>query len=460
MFFANKKSDYTLFSEKSISYRSFGLHNLKNIPLLENLTSEEIFDIKVVGTVLPFKVNNYIIENLINWNNIPKDPIFQLTFPQKKMLNQQHYNIIANAIETGKPKSEIIEIANQIRRELNPHPAGQLNDNVPEYKGRKLNGIQHKYNETVLFFPKQGQTCHAYCTFCFRWPQFTHLDDVKISSNEIHELIKYIEVHPEVTDLLITGGDPMIMSGKIFSNYINQILYANIKHLHTIRIGSKSLSYWPYRFVTDRDSDLILRTFEKVVKSGRQLSFIAHFSHYNELRTEIVKKAISRILSTGAVIRTQSPVLRYVNDDPMVWEIMWKEQVKLGMVPYYMFIPRDTGAKEYFKISLTDAYQIFRDAFMNVGGNARTVRGPVMSCYPGKIQILGISRILNEDVLVLTFIQGRNPEWTNKPFLAEINFDAYWIDDLKPAFGEQNFFFENKFRPNYYIDQLMVSLFD
>lgn len=460
MFFANTKPNDNTISNHNIVYRSFDLHNCKKIPQLDNLSSEEKFDMQVVGTVLPFKVNNYLIENLINWKNIPDDPIYQLTFPQKKMLTNWHYDLMAKAIKSGKPKSEIISLANKIRRELNPHPAGQLDDNVPEFRGKKLNGIQHKYNETVLFFPKQGQTCHAYCTFCFRWPQFTHLDDIKIATNEIQAVIKYIKEHPEVTDLLITGGDPMIMSGKIFSHYINQILYANIKHLHTIRIGSKSLSYWPYRFVTDKDSDLILRTFEKVVKSGRQLSFMAHFNHYNELKTEIVKKAISRIQNTGAVIRTQSPIFRHINDDPKVWEIMWKEQVKLGMVPYYMFIPRNTGANQYFKISLTEAYDIFSNAYTNVGGNARTVRGPVMSCYPGKIQILGISRVLNEDVLVLSFIQARNPEWTNKPFLAEMNSNAFWIDDLKPAFNEQNFFFENDILNDYHSEQFMATLFD
>ncbi len=445
MFYENRDFVRIQPNDHPIGYRSYGLNNFQNIPQIQNLTAEEQFNIKVVGSVLPFKVNNYVIDNLIDWNNIPNDPMYILTFPQKDMLQEEHFNMMADAVKRNAANKEIIDIGNQIRMELNPHPAGQTDHNVPVFNNKKLQGVQHKYKETVLFFPSQGQTCHAYCTFCFRWPQFSHLENMKIAGREIQQVLKYISEHKEVTDLLITGGDPMIMSGKMFSHYINQILLADIPHLHTIRIGSKSLSYWPYKFVTDKDSDLILKSFEKVVKSGRQLAFMAHINHYKELNTEIVKKAVSRILGTGAVIRTQSPVFRHINDKPLVWERLWKEQVKMGMIPYYMFIPRDTGAQDYFKVGLIESWNIFRKAYMNVGGNARTVRGPVMSCNPGKVQVLGLSEVQGQDVMVLRFIQGRNPDWVHRPFFAEVNDEAYWINDLKPAFGEDRFFFEEDF---------------
>jgi hypothetical protein len=125
---------------------------------------------------------------------------------------------------------------------------------------------------------------------------------------------------------------------------------------------------------------------------------------------------------------------------------MWKEQVKLGCVPYYMFIARDTGAQHYFSISLERAWEIFREAYREVSGLARSVRGPSMSCGPGKIQVLGVSNINDQKVFVLRFIQGRNKDWVQRPFFAEYNPDATWIDDLKPAFGEKQFFFENEYR--------------
>ena len=105
-------------------------------------------------------------------------------------------------------KSDLAEYVNELRLTLNPHPAGQLEHNVPTLKGNKLTGIQHKYRETMLFFPTQGQTCHAYCTFCFRWPQFTGLSELKFAMKQSNLLISYLKENPSITDVLFTGGDP------------------------------------------------------------------------------------------------------------------------------------------------------------------------------------------------------------------------------------------------------------
>ena len=206
-----------------MKYSSFLLHNFKNIPQVKNLDERYIKDIEVVGSVLPFKTNNYVVDNLIDWSNVPNDPMFKLTFPQKDMLLPHHYEAIERVINSGADKKKIKEAANEIRLQLNPHPAGQLEHNVPMIEGEKLYGMQHKYRETVLFFPSQGQTCHAYCTFCFRWPQFVGMDDLKFASKEAEHLVKYVKEHKEVTDVLFTGGDPMIMKTKHLETYIRPL---------------------------------------------------------------------------------------------------------------------------------------------------------------------------------------------------------------------------------------------
>jgi L-lysine 2,3-aminomutase len=214
--------------------------------------------IDIVGSVLPFKTNNYVVENLINWDNVPDDPIFILTFPQKGMLRPRHYQKIERLIKQGASKSEIKIAADEIRLELNPHPAGQLEHNVPFMDGEKILGMQHKYRETVLFFPGQGQTCHAYCTFCFRWPQFVGMDELKFASRQAELLVKYVSENEDVTDVLFTGGDPLIMKTKILEAYIRPLLEANLNNLRHIRIGTKALAYWPFRFLTDDDADDLL----------------------------------------------------------------------------------------------------------------------------------------------------------------------------------------------------------
>lgn len=424
------------------SYQSYALHNYEKLPQVASLSSEYKEAVEVVGRVLPFKTNNYVTEELIDWNNIPDDPIFTLNFPRREMLGRKHFMQVKQLLDEQAPKEKLKEVIDGIRLTLNPNPAGQEH-NVPVMGGIKLKGIQHKYRETVLFFPSQGQTCHAYCTFCFRWPQFSGMNDFKFAMKETDLLLKYLKAHPKVTDILFTGGDPMTASAAVLKTYIEPLLADEFSHIRTIRIGTKSLAYWPYRYLSDPDSDDLMRLFEQIVAAGRNLTVQAHFNHPVELSTEAVKEAIARIRNTGAQIRTQSPLLRHINDDPVLWAEMWRKQVDLGCIPYYMFIARDTGSKAFFELPLDKCWAIFKKAYSQVSGVCRTVRGPSMSHSPGKIQLMGVAEVKGEKVFVLRFLQGRNPNWVDIPFFAAYDAKATWFDQLKPAFGEEQFFFEN-----------------
>ncbi len=421
--------------------KTYTLHNYQSIPQMAGVPQEFINDIEVAGRVLPFKTNNYVTDELIDWDNIETDPMFTLNFPRKDLLDKKHYATIENLLNKGAEKSIVDNEIQKIRLSLNPNPAGQEH-NVPYLGEIKLKGIQHKYPETVLFFPGQGQTCHAYCTFCFRWPQFSGMSGLKFAMKEVDLFLKYLRAHKEVTDVLFTGGDPMVMNAAILGSYIKPLLEPDFNHIHSIRIGTKSLAYWPYRYLTDNDSDDIIRLFEEINSSGKNLSVQAHFNHPKELSTNAVRQAIERIRRTGSQIRTQSPVLRHINDKPELWAEMWRTQVDLGCIPYYMFIARDTGAKHYFELPLDKCWQIFRRAYRKVSGLCRTVRGPSMSDHAGKIQILGVQEVRGEKIFVLRFIQGRNPKWVDIPFFAEYNPKATWFNQLKPAFGDEKFFFE------------------
>ncbi|MEJ2195095.1 MAG: lysine 2,3-aminomutase, partial [Ignavibacteriaceae bacterium] len=272
--------------------------------------------------------------------------------------------------------------------------------------------------------------------------QFVGIDQLKFATREIELLVQYLREHQQVTDVLFTGGDPLIMKTKMLANYINALLDAQLPNLKHIRIGTKALSYWPYRFLTDDDADELLVLFRKVKRAGKHLAFMAHFNHPCEQKTQAVRDAIARIQESGAQIRTQSPLLKHINDDPQIWEEMWREQVELSCIPYYMFVVRDTGAQHYFSVPLVHAWKIFREAYKKVSGLARTVRGLSMSTNPGKVQLLGIKEINREKVFVLRFLQGRNPDWVQRPFFAKFDAKAVWLDELEPAFGRKKFFFE------------------
>jgi KamA family protein len=422
-------------------FKVFTARQLDKIEQLQRLDDDARFAMRVVANVLPFRVNEYVIEELIDWDKVPDDPIYQLTFPQKGMLAPEHFDKVADAMRGG-DKAEIDAAVAEVREALNPHPAGQMEHNIPEVDGEKIDGIQHKYNETVLFFPSQGQVCHSYCTFCFRWAQFIGDNDLKIATKEAGQLKRYVQAHPEITDILITGGDPLVMKTKNLRAHIEPLL--ELEQIRTIRIGSKALTFWPQRVISDKDADDLLDLFREVQAAGKHLALMAHYNHWRELEPAIAREAIARVRETGAQIRAQGPLLAHINDNADDWARLWQTQVELGIVPYYMFVERDTGARRYFEVPLARAWNIYRDAMKQVSGLARTARGPSMSSHPGKVEIQGVTEVAGEKVFVLRLIQGRNPDWVQRPFFAKYNEDATWLNHLEPAFGEDRFFFDEE----------------
>jgi KamA family protein len=442
MSFTRRDEKIKTLIQEAPKFKVYTERKLDQIEQLNEIPVALRFAMHVVAHVLPFRVNQYVIDELIDWDNIPDDPIFQLTFPQPGMLDPQDFNHMADLLQSHTDEAKIKALAKEIRHKLNPHPGGQQDLNVPMLDGKAIAGVQHKYRETVLFFPSQGQTCHSYCTFCFRWAQFVGDKELRFSSHEASNLHRYLKSHPEVSDVLFTGGDPMVMKINHLADYIEPLLADEFEHIKNIRIGTKALSFWPQRFVTDDDADDLLRLLERVVNAGKQVAIMTHFNHWREMETPMCVEAIRRLRNTGVILRSQSPLIAHINDHPDVWAHLWKTQTSLGIIPYYMFVERDTGAKRYFEVPLGRAWEIYRAAIKQVSGLSRTVRGPSMSATPGKVEVQGVTEVCGEEVFVLRFLQARNPDWVQKTFFAKYDPDATWLSDLKPAFGKEKFFFD------------------
>jgi L-lysine 2,3-aminomutase len=350
---------------------------------------------------------------------------------------------MVDLVRRDAPPEALRRAALAIQMRSNPHPAGQLELNVPDLDGTRLQGIQHKYRETILFFPSAGQTCHAYCSYCFRWPQFVGIEDLRFAARETGVLLDYLRLHPEVSSVLVTGGDPMIMKTEVLRRYLEPLLASPPPGLTSLRIGTKAPAWWPQRFVTDPDADDVLRLFEEVQEAGLHLAIMAHYSHPRELSTPIAEEALRRIRGTGAVVRCQAPIVRHVNDSPDVWADLWRAEVRHGAIPYYLFVARDTGPRGYFEVPLARAWSIYRKAIARVSGLGRTVRGPSMSATPGKVVVDGVADVEGRKVFALRFLQAREPAWVGRPFFARYDAAASWLDDLEPAFGEERFFWDD-----------------
>ncbi len=323
-------------------YKAYTLANFREIPQLAALSEEQKFAAEVVGSVLPFRTNRYVVEELIDWDAAPDDPIFTLTFPRREMLLPRHFAQMADLIKGQASAAEIRRAADDIREQLNPH--GQMDNNVPILNGERLSGMQHKYRETVLFFPARDRPATPTAPSASAGPSSWATASLS-SPRQAETLVEYVRTHPEVSDILFTGGDPMIMKSSALASYIEPLLDADLPSLRTIRIGTKSLSYWSFRYLTDPDAGEVLALFERIVKSGRHLAIAAHFNHprdackYFESRRARCGKSIR---ATGAQIRTQSPVLSHINDSSALGGDVASSGTFLGMIPYYMFVVRDT----------------------------------------------------------------------------------------------------------------------
>jgi len=417
-------------------FRAYGLRDLADIGARFGIDSALVDEMSTVARVLPFRVNEYVLTHLIDWDNIPEDPMFQLLFPQPGMLADEARSKVLKRVASS-PKALVTtgtggahaQVITDIRLSLRPHPSGQREFNIPSTKnGQPIEGLQHKYERTILYFPANGQTCHSYCTFCFRWAQFTNEHSLRFAARGPGPTVDYLRDHPQVTDVLVTGGDPMVMSERRLREHL--LPFLQVDTIETIRIGTKSLAFWPYRVLTDPDADATLALLGEIVDSGRAVAWMAQFTHPRELENDLVQAAIHRLHSVGVEIYAQAPLIRGVNDDPLIWERMWRQETSLGITPYYMFVARETGPHDYFKVPLVRASEIYEAAYRNLPGIARTVRGPVMSATAGKIVIDGLADLAGDQWFHLRFLQARDQTLVGRPFLAKTSEDASWITDL------------------------------
>lgn len=415
-------------------FRAYGPRHLDELGARFGIAAAEVEAMKAVAAVLPFRVNDYVLEELIDWAQAPDDPIHRLVFPQPGALRPADLARMLRLTRAGAGRAEVAAAAGAVRARMNPHPGDQLTLNRPALAGGvPAPGLQHKYRDTVLFFPSRGQTCHAYCSYCFRWAQFVGDASLRFAEPDVGVLVAYLREHPEVESVLVTGGDPLIMKAGQLAGYLEPLLDPSLESLRTIRLGTKALAYWPYRVLTDDDAGELLALFERVVRSGRELAVMAHFTHPRELATEPAREAVRRVLATGARVYCQAPLIAGVNDAAATWRELWTRELQLGCTPYYMFVERDTGPRWLFDVPLARAHRIFADAYRHLPGLARTVRGPVMSATPGKVVVDGVVDVAGERRFALRYLRARRPELVGRPFHARFDPQARWLTDLEPA---------------------------
>lgn len=350
---------------------------ITDIGKVSELSEREREQLRPITDKFVFRVNDYYL-NLIDWND-PKDPIRKLVIPN-----------------TG---------------ELKEYGRWDASDEATNYA---VPGCQHKYRTTALLIV--SEVCGSYCRYCFRKRLFRN--DVKEAMSDVTPGIEYISKHPEINNVLLTGGDSLILATKKLRSILERL--RAIEHVKIIRLGSKIPVFNPMRIYEDPELLELIKEFSTVEK---RIYVMAHINHPHEITPE-AKRGFQALHDAGAIVVNQTPILKGINDDATVLGELLDRLSWAGVTPYYFFINRPVAGNADFVLPLKRAYQLVEEAKARTSGLGKRVRLS-MSHTSGKIEILAIENGL----AYLKYHQSRDNEY-GKFMVLKCPEDAAWFDDL------------------------------
>ncbi|MDP7591509.1 MAG: hypothetical protein QF552_02205 [Litorilituus sp.] len=391
--------------------------------------------------------------NSIDWTNFYEDSVFQLVMPQPNMINKDTVGQYLGATTADKKN-----IVSDYQEKTSPHDGNQQL-NKPWFENEQgeiefLDGSQHKYPQCQLIFDKTTQNCFSFCTYCFRHAQVRGDEDMFIQK-EIDQIHRYLKVHKEVTDMLITGGDGGYMPASRLAQYVTPLMEdRELLHIKTVRLATRSLTFQPEMILSSK-YDKMLAVFDKLHENGIQLAWMAHFSTPRELLNPTTIAAIRRLQRHGVVIRSQSPMMNHISlfehKDGSIdidrsaqnWIDLSNILATLLISFHSMYCARPTGEHHYFTAPIADVSKIFDKIYRELPSINRPSRHLSMTTSAGKISIMGECEVGGERAFALMFTEGRNMQWLDKVFLAKYDESTNDVKLLKP-FDSDKFFFEDE----------------
>ena len=390
-----------------------------------HFSKAEWLTLKSAAKIIPFKTNDYIISELIDWKAVPNDPVFRMNFPEPKLLHETDLATMRQLYLSNSDSAIVDATCQQIQHRMISALRSDTHRGIPFIDGKPAIGIFHNFAHAVFLFPDIICSCFAHCNYCMRWvkqirtaPQFTYRDP--------EYPVSYLKFAKSASDVIFSGGDAFNASAGNLRRYVDPII--KIPHLRTIRFSTRVLSWRPTRFTTDSDADSLLRLLDDIASSGRHVAVMAHLCHPAELSTPTVERAVSRIRSTGAVIRGQGTLLKQVNDSPETLASLWHREVQLGIVPYYLFLESQEGMKPIYKNSFKEALTIFKKAYAQVGGLEKTVRGPVLNTSAMKLLVDDKITVNGTEQLLLKCLHSETPSEIGKKAIAPLNLQQKYRD--------------------------------
>jgi len=286
-----------------------------------NFPEEKRKEIQKTIAKFPMLITPYYI-SLIDVDDFENDPIFKQAFPDVRELNITQCD---------------------------------MEDPLHEDKDSPVKGITHRYPDRVLFHI--SNTCSMYCRHCTRKRKVGDVDFIP-SKEAMLEGIKYIKEHNEVRDVLLSGGDPFMLSDEYIDWILGEI--RKIPHIEVIRIGSRMPVVLPYR-ITD--------SLVAVLKKHGVIWLNTHFNHPREI-TNSSRNALEKLAMAGIPLGNQSVLLADVNDCPRIMKKLVHELVKNRVRPYYLYQCDLSEGLEHFRTFVGKGIEIIESLRGHTSGFA------------------------------------------------------------------------------------------
>ena len=355
------------------------LSTISELDNLVGLTSKERDAMETVSDTFPFRSNEYYL-SLIDWKD-GHDPLRRIVIPDPAELN-----------------------------------GGGCLDPSCEKDFTRKPGLQHKYSQTGLLL--LTDVCGGICRFCFRKRLF--MGNERETVKDVSEGIDYIREHKEITDVLLTGGDPLTLETRRLESILRQL--REIDHVNIIRIGSKMLAYNPYRILNDPDLCYVLSRYSTPEK---RIYLMAHFNHPREL-TDVSIRAAHELQKAGVMVVSQTPILNGINSEPEIFTELFRKLSFAGISPYYVFQCRPSLGNRFFQVPVEQSYEIIQKSWQACSGLAKRARF-VMSHATGKIEIVGKTA----GQVFMRYHQSADPANIGKFMVFRSNPLARWFDDYR-----------------------------
>ncbi|MBR2779735.1 MAG: KamA family radical SAM protein [Firmicutes bacterium] len=291
-----------------------------------------------------------------------------------------------------------------------------LADTSGENMNTVVTGMQHKYANTALILTTNQ--CSMYCRHCFR-KRMVGSSAEEVAGN-IDLMTDYIRRHPEIDNVILSGGDALINDNARIRMYLES--FSSIDGIRTIRIATRVPVVLPARIYEDVELQELLGEYGK----KKQLVVVTHFNHPREL-TDAAKQAVQVLMEAGCPVRNQTVLLKGVNDSSAVLSELMSRLVSVGVMPYYVFQCRPAmGVMNQFQVPLMTGRKIVEEAKASMNGLAKGFRY-VMSHVSGKIEILGSA--CREGEMLFQYHQAKDQSDHARMFTHRIEEKQCWLPD-------------------------------